>query len=67
MLGCVQLLATPWTVAHQAPLFMGFPTEDYWSGLLIPPPEDLPNSGIEPASSASPALTGGFFTIGQVE
>ena len=67
MLGCVQLLATPWTVAHQAPLFMGFPRQDYWSGLLTPPPEDLPNPRTEPTSSTSPALTGGFFTIGPVE
>ena len=59
---CVWLLATPWTVAHQAPLSMGFSQQEYWSGLLVPPPEGLPNPGIKPTSSASPALAGGFFT-----
>ena len=41
---------TPWTVAHQAPLSMGFPKQKYWSGLLFPSPGDLLNPGIEPAS-----------------
>ena len=50
---------TPWTVAHQAPLSMGFPRQEYWSGLPFPSPEDLPNPGIKPMS---PALAGGFFT-----
>ena len=50
---------TPWTVAHQAPLLMGFPRQEYWSGLPFPSPRDLPDPGIEPAS---PALAGGFFT-----
>ena len=45
-------LATPWTVAHQAPLSMGFPRQEYWSGLLFPTPGDLPDPGIEPASLA---------------
>ena len=49
-------LATPWTIARQAPLSMGFPRQAYWSGLLFPSPGDLPNPGIEPASPASPAL-----------
>ena len=40
----VQLFATPWTVARQAPLCMGFPKEEYWSGLLCPLPEDLPEA-----------------------
>ena len=44
--------ATPWTVACQAPLSMGFSKKEYWSGLLCPPPEDLPNPGVEPRSSA---------------
>ena len=39
--------ANPWTVAHQAPLSMGFPRQEYWSGLPWPPPEDLPDPGIE--------------------
>ena len=47
--------ATPKTIAHQAPLSMGFPRQEYWSGLLFPPPEDLPNPEIEPLSPVSPA------------
>ena len=46
----VQLFVTPWTVAHQAPLSMGFSRQEYWSGLPCPPPGDLPNPGIEPGS-----------------
>ena len=49
----------PWTVAHQAPLFMGFPKQEYWSGLPFPCPGELPNPGIEPASHA---LAGVLFT-----
>ena len=45
-------LATPWTVAHYAPLPMGFPRQEYWSGLPFPFPGDLPNPGIEPRSPA---------------
>ena len=41
----------PWTVACQAPLSVGFSRHEYWSGLLSPPPEDLPNPGIEPPGS----------------
>ena len=51
--------ATPGTIAHQAPLSMGFPRQEYWSRLPFPSPGDLSNPGIEPAS---PALAGGFFT-----
>ena len=58
----VQLIATLWTVAHQAPLSMEFPRQEYWSGLLFPIPGDLPDPGIEFMSSASPALAGRFFT-----
>ena len=47
------------TIAHQAPLFMGFPGQEYWSGLPFPSLGDLPNPGIKPES---PVLTGGFFT-----
>ena len=54
--------ATPWAVAHQVPLSMGFPREEHWSGLLLPPPGDLPNPGIKPASPAYSALAGRFFT-----
>ena len=60
---CVQLFATLWTVAYQAPLSKGFSQQDYWSGLPFPPPQDLPDPGIEPASLISPALAGRFFTI----
>ena len=51
-LSCVQLFATPWTVAHQAPLSMGFSRQEYWSGLPFPFPGDLPDPGIEPRSPA---------------
>jgi len=50
------LFVTPWTVARQAPLSMGFPRQEYWSGLSFPPPGDLPDPGIEPMSLVSPAL-----------
>ena len=53
--------ATLWTLAHQAPLSMGFSRQEFWSGLLCPPPGDLPDPGIDPASSVAPTLTGGFF------
>ena len=46
-LSCVLLFVTPWTVAYQAPLSMGFPKQEYWSGLSFPPPGDLPYPGIE--------------------
>ena len=61
MCACTQLclFVTPWTVARQAPLSIGFFREEYWSGLPCSPPRDLPNPGIEPES---PALAGGFFT-----
>ena len=57
---CVGLFSNPWIVAHQAPLSMGFPWQEYWSGMPFPSPGDLPGLGIEPAS---PAMAGGFFTI----
>ena len=56
------LFVTLWTVAHQAPLSMGFSKQEDWSGLLCPSPGDLPNPGTEPAFLTSPALVGGFFT-----
>ena len=52
-------LATPWTVAHQAPLSMGFPGGEYWSALPFPSPGDLLDPGIE---LESPALAGESFT-----
>ena len=62
MLGRVRLLMTLWTVAHQVSLSMEFFRQEDWSGLSVPSPGDLPNSGIEPTSPASPALVGAFFT-----
>ena len=53
---------TPWTVACQASLSMKLPRQEYWSGLPCSPPGDLPDTGIEPTSLMSPALTGSFFT-----
>ena len=58
----VQPCVTLWTIARQAPLSMGFSRLEPWSGLPCPPPGDLPDPGIEPASLMSPALAGGFFT-----
>ena len=55
------LFATPWTVDHQAPLSMGFPRQEYRSGLPFPSPGALPNPGNELMSLVSPALAGGFF------
>ena len=52
-----RLFVTPWTVAHQAPLSMGFSSQEYCSGLPCPPPGDLPYLCL-----MSPALAGGFFT-----
>ena len=64
MLSCfsrVQLFATLWTVARQAPLHGSLQVE-----LPFPPPGDLPNPEMEPVSFASPALAGGFFTMSQI-
>ena len=47
---------TPWPVAHQAPLYMGFSRQEYWSGLPFSPPGDLPDPETEPTSPGSPAL-----------
>ena len=59
VLSCVQLFVTPWTVAQQVPLSMGFLKQENWSGLPFPSPRDLPDPGIKPAC---PALAGRFFT-----
>ena len=56
-LSCVQLFATPWIVAHQAPPSMGFSRQQCWSGLPFPSPGDLPDPGIEPGSPALQAET----------
>ena len=55
----VQLFVISWTAAHQDPLSMGFPSQEYWSELPFPSPGDLPHPGIKPES---PILAGGFFT-----
>ena len=55
----VRLFVTPWTVAHQAPLSVGFSRQECWSGLPFSSPGDLPEPRIKPMS---PALAGGFFT-----
>ena len=57
VLSCVQLFVTPWTVAQQVPLSMGFLKQENWSGLPFPSPRDLPDPGIKPAC---PALAGRF-------
>ena len=59
MLSCVRLFVTPWTVACQVPLSMGFSRQENWSGLPFPSPGDLSDPGMEPMS---PALAGKFFT-----
>ena len=51
-----------WDLIDCSPLSMGFSRQGYWSGLLLPPPGDLPDSGTEPTSPVSPALAGRFFT-----
>ena len=63
MLSHLRLFATPWTVALQAPPSMGFPRQEYWSGLPFPIPGDLPKPGIKPASLVSPALAGEFSVL----
>ena len=59
MLSCVWLFVTLWSVARQAPLSMGFPRQEHWSGLPFPPPGVLSDPRME---LASPALAGKFFT-----
>ena len=62
MLNHVRLFATLQTVAHQAPLSMGFSRREYWRVLPCPPPGDLPDSGVEPMSLMTPALAGRLST-----
>ena len=57
----VQLFSTPWTVAYQAPLFMGFSRQECWSGLPFSSPGDLSDPGIKPASPVFPSWAGRFF------
>ena len=63
VLSRVQLFAIPWTVACQAPLPMGFPRPEYWSGLPFPFPGDLPDPGIKPRSPALQADAGKRFNL----
>ena len=56
----IRLFAILWIVTHQAPLTMRFSRQEYWRALPFPPPGDLPDPGIKPAS---PGLAGGFFTL----
>ena len=62
LLSRVQLCVTPWTVACQAPLSMGFSRQEYWSGLPFPSPGDYTDPGMELVSPVAPALAGRFFT-----
>ena len=62
LLQCVILFATPWNIAHKAPLSMGFSRQEYWIGLPAPSPGDLLDPGIKPTSLISPVLEGRFFT-----
>ena len=56
------IILTPWTIDHQAPLFLlGFFQQEYWSGLPFPPPGDLPDPEMEPESLVSLTLAGRFF------
>ena len=61
VLRCVRLFATPWTVACQVPLSMGFSRQEYWSGLPCASPGDLPNPGIKPRIES--CFAGRFFTV----
>ena len=62
MLSCVQPFATPWTVAHQAPLSTGFSRQEYFREFPFPSPKDLPDPGVKPLSLVSPAPAGRLFT-----
>ena len=62
----VQLFATPWTVARQAPLSKGLFRQEYWNGLPFPSQGDLPHRRTEAMSLMSPALAGGFFTTSAI-
>ena len=66
VLSRVRLFATPWTVARQAPLSMGFPRQEYWSGLVFAPPKDLFNPAIEAVSPSAPALAGRSFATSAI-
>ena len=63
-LSCARFFVIRWTVAHQAPLSMGFPRQEYWSELPFLSPEDLPDPGIKSQSLAPPASAGTFLPLG---
>ena len=65
LLSHVRLFATPWTVAHQAPLSMGFSRQEYWSRLPCPPPGDLYNPALKPVFPAASALQADFLLLNQ--
>ena len=67
MLSYIRLFVIPWTIAHQAPLSMGFSKQGHWSALPCPPAGDLPDPGIGPTSLMSPPLAGGFFLYFLIE
>ena len=58
----IQLFASPWTVAHQTPLSMGFSRQEYWSRLPFSASGDVPDPGVKPTFLVSPALAGELFT-----
>ena len=58
-----RLFVTPWAVTPRAPLSLGLPHQECWSGLPFPSPRDLPNLGTEPVSPAAPALAGGSLPL----
>ena len=58
----VNSFATPWTVAHQAPLSMGFSRQEYWKRVAMPSSRGSPDPGMVPGPLTSPALAGRFFT-----
>ena len=63
----IQPFVTRWAVANQAPLSMGFPRHEYWSGLSCPPPGDPPNPGIKPTPTPVSCIAGEFFTAEPLE
>ena len=65
-LSYVRVFVTPWTLARQAPLSVGFSRQEYWSGLPCPPAGELPDPGIRPASLMSSALAGVLFIISTI-
>ena len=67
LVSCVQLFATPWTIAYQAPLSMVLSRQEYWDGLPFPCLGDRPNPEIKSVSFVFPALVGGLFTTAPPE